>query len=254
MDLHELDSTLPQGLAEAERDMGDMFRAAAMRMTTLYKSGLGYTKQAYSVGYNACLSDVLDIVQSSLTSGQDASETLSRLMDWAEAREVRGNGECFDVLGANAVSGGHGGVCFGREQRGRRIVAAETLEQRRPANCTFPPEEPAASFILPPGRQCHSDPQHTASSTSTSTSTSTSASAHTRPPPHTNISADPHTHSLLVPDTLVLVLESQNEIRRDTIQIPELVFCFILDQYIAPGDAVDGCEWRHVAPASVDGE
>jgi hypothetical protein len=32
--------------------------------------------------------DVLSTVQSSMSAGQDASQTLSRLMDWAEAREV----------------------------------------------------------------------------------------------------------------------------------------------------------------------
>ena len=32
--------------------------------------------------------DVLSTVQSSIAGGQDASQTLSRLMDWAEAREV----------------------------------------------------------------------------------------------------------------------------------------------------------------------
>jgi hypothetical protein len=31
---------------------------------------------------------VLSTVQSSMSAGQDASQTLSRLMDWAEAREV----------------------------------------------------------------------------------------------------------------------------------------------------------------------
>ena len=31
---------------------------------------------------------MLENVQSSIGSGQDASQTLSRLMDWAEAREV----------------------------------------------------------------------------------------------------------------------------------------------------------------------
>lgn len=31
---------------------------------------------------------MLSTVQSSIGAGQDASQTLSRLMDWAEAREV----------------------------------------------------------------------------------------------------------------------------------------------------------------------
>lgn len=32
--------------------------------------------------------DMLSTVQSSMSAGQDPTQTLSRLMDWAEAREV----------------------------------------------------------------------------------------------------------------------------------------------------------------------
>ncbi|KAK1926492.1 hypothetical protein DB88DRAFT_482050 [Papiliotrema laurentii] len=88
MDLSTLGSTLPSDLADAERDMGEKFRAAALSITTLYKSSLGATKQAFHSGYSACLSDVLSTVQSSIASGQDASQTLSRLMDWVEGREA----------------------------------------------------------------------------------------------------------------------------------------------------------------------
>ncbi|WWC59429.1 uncharacterized protein I303_101985 [Kwoniella dejecticola CBS 10117] len=88
MDLSTLGSTLPPGLADAERDMGDKFRAAALSITNLYKSSLGYTKQAYNVGYSAALADVLSTVQSSIGAGQDAEQALSRLMDWAEARQA----------------------------------------------------------------------------------------------------------------------------------------------------------------------
>lgn len=35
-----------------------------------------------------CSADMLSMVQSSIGAGQDPSQTLSRLMDWAEAREV----------------------------------------------------------------------------------------------------------------------------------------------------------------------
>ncbi|KAK8846873.1 hypothetical protein IAR55_005963 [Kwoniella newhampshirensis] len=88
MDLSNLSSTLPPGLADAERDMGDKFRAAALSITNLYKSSLSYTKQAYNAGYSSALADVLSTVQSSIGAGQDAEQTLSRLMDWAEARQA----------------------------------------------------------------------------------------------------------------------------------------------------------------------
>ncbi|WWC67766.1 uncharacterized protein I206_101678 [Kwoniella pini CBS 10737] len=88
MDLSTLGTTLPPGLADAERDMGDKFRAAALSITNLYKSSLGYTKQAYNVGYSGALADVLSTVQSSIGAGQNAEQTLSRLMDWADARQA----------------------------------------------------------------------------------------------------------------------------------------------------------------------
>ncbi|WVR04501.1 hypothetical protein IAU60_001505 [Kwoniella sp. DSM 27419] len=88
MDLSGLGSTLPAGLADAERDMGDKFRAAALSITNLYKSSLSYTKQSYNVGYSSALADVLSTVQSSIGAGQDAEQTLSRLMDWADARQA----------------------------------------------------------------------------------------------------------------------------------------------------------------------
>ncbi|KLT41431.1 hypothetical protein CC85DRAFT_286462 [Cutaneotrichosporon oleaginosum] len=88
MDLSSLDTTLPPALADAERDMGDKFRAAAMSITQLYKSSLGYTKQAYQAGYSAALADVLSKVQSDIGSGGDAAEALARLMDWSEARQA----------------------------------------------------------------------------------------------------------------------------------------------------------------------
>lgn len=55
MDLSGLDSSLPAGLADAERDMTDKFRgklsrgvklttAAALSITNLYKTSLGNTK------------------------------------------------------------------------------------------------------------------------------------------------------------------------------------------------------------------
>ncbi|EJT46227.1 hypothetical protein A1Q1_05184 [Trichosporon asahii var. asahii CBS 2479] len=98
MDLSGLDSSLPAGLADAERDMTDKFRgklsrgvklttAAALSITNLYKTSLGNTKQAYQVGYSAALADVLSKVQSDIGAGEDAAVALARLMDWTEARQ-----------------------------------------------------------------------------------------------------------------------------------------------------------------------
>ncbi|EIW68822.1 hypothetical protein TREMEDRAFT_71919, partial [Tremella mesenterica DSM 1558] len=86
MDLSGLDSSLPLGTAE--RDLGDRFRVAATSITNLYKSSLATSKHAYQAGYKASLNDVLGIVQSCIVAEHDATLCLSRLMDWAEARET----------------------------------------------------------------------------------------------------------------------------------------------------------------------
>ncbi|RSH78833.1 uncharacterized protein EHS24_001752 [Apiotrichum porosum] len=88
MDLSALNSSLPPGLADAERDMGDKFRAAALSITTLYKSSLALNKHAYQVGYSAALADVLSKLQSDIAAGEDAASALARLMDWTEARQT----------------------------------------------------------------------------------------------------------------------------------------------------------------------
>ncbi|WVQ75710.1 hypothetical protein IAR50_005340 [Cryptococcus sp. DSM 104548] len=88
MDLSNLQSNLPPDLADAERDIGDKFRAAAASITALYKSSLSVTKQGYNAGYSQALADLLSTVQSSIGEGQDSAQALSRLMDWADARQA----------------------------------------------------------------------------------------------------------------------------------------------------------------------
>ncbi|ODN76394.1 hypothetical protein L198_08078 [Cryptococcus wingfieldii CBS 7118] len=88
MDLSNLQSTLPPDLADAQRDIGDKFRAAAASIAALYKSSLSVTKQGYNAGYSQALIDLLSTVQSSIGEGQDSAQALSRLMDWADARQA----------------------------------------------------------------------------------------------------------------------------------------------------------------------
>ncbi|WVO19547.1 uncharacterized protein IAS62_000835 [Cryptococcus decagattii] len=88
MDLSNLNSSLDPDLADAERDIGDKFRAAAASITSLYRSSLAVTKQGYNAGYSTALKDMLSMVQSSIGEGQDSAQTLSRLMDWADARQA----------------------------------------------------------------------------------------------------------------------------------------------------------------------
>lgn len=74
--------------------IADLFTlpAAALSITTLYKSSLATSKQAYSAGYQACLTDVLQFVQAGVSiQGQGANVgaeglTIGRIMDWIEGR------------------------------------------------------------------------------------------------------------------------------------------------------------------------
>lgn len=66
--------------------------AAALSITTLYKSSLTTSKQAYSAGYQACLADVLQFVQAGVSiQGQGSNVgaeglTIGKIMDWIEGR------------------------------------------------------------------------------------------------------------------------------------------------------------------------
>ncbi|KAG8962335.1 hypothetical protein FRC03_004343 [Tulasnella sp. 419] len=105
MDLSLLRDSLPSSTqAAADRELLKNFKAAALSITTLYKSSLNSSKKAYNSGYAACLSDMLNFIQagvSSIPSGHDGTGalgldlniqvdgggmTIGRVMDWVEAR------------------------------------------------------------------------------------------------------------------------------------------------------------------------
>jgi hypothetical protein len=62
--------------------------AAALSITTLYRSSLDTSKRAYSAGYATCLLDVLHFVEAGVSVSGNAGEemTIGRVMDWIEAR------------------------------------------------------------------------------------------------------------------------------------------------------------------------
>ncbi|KAG8873493.1 hypothetical protein FRB98_008923 [Tulasnella sp. 332] len=69
MDLSLLRDSLPSAnLAQADRDLLDNFKAAALSITTLYKSARTNSKLNYNVGYAACLHDVLNFVQAGVSA------------------------------------------------------------------------------------------------------------------------------------------------------------------------------------------
>lgn len=101
MDLSSLDSALhPDQRQQAEKDLTRDFRAAALVLTQFYKTSLQTTNQSYNAGYAACLHEIQQNIQATLSvpSGGDngiddhghedgAGRTLGRLMDWIEARQ-----------------------------------------------------------------------------------------------------------------------------------------------------------------------
>ncbi|KAL1406123.1 hypothetical protein Q8F55_007806 [Vanrija albida] len=151
MDLSALNSSLPPGLADAERDMGGKFRAAALSITTLYKASLASTKQAYQVGYSAALSDVLSKLQSDIGAGADAADALARLMDWSEARQAAMVAFAADedeaekpstsAAAAAAAAARSQSLAAPQPQHQRQFAAAQTTHQR-PASAPVPDARP----------------------------------------------------------------------------------------------------------------
>jgi hypothetical protein len=66
------------------------FAAAALSITTLYRSSRQTSKRAYNTGYAAACQDVLSMIQQGVSAGGDhAGEnpmSVGRIMDWVEAR------------------------------------------------------------------------------------------------------------------------------------------------------------------------
>ncbi|KDQ11337.1 hypothetical protein BOTBODRAFT_114572, partial [Botryobasidium botryosum FD-172 SS1] len=84
-----LQESLPNAnLVSAEKDLLNNFKAAALSITTLYKSSLKTSKRSYSAGYEACLTDVLHFIQAGVSVDVDngGGMTIGRIMDWVEGR------------------------------------------------------------------------------------------------------------------------------------------------------------------------
>ncbi|KZT66166.1 hypothetical protein DAEQUDRAFT_758869 [Daedalea quercina L-15889] len=92
LNLNNLASSLPpSNLAKAEMDLTDNFKAAALSLTTLYRSSKRTSKRAFNAGYAAACQDLLLMIQQGVSAG-DSSEadgqgvTIGRIMDYVEAR------------------------------------------------------------------------------------------------------------------------------------------------------------------------
>ncbi|KAF8624310.1 hypothetical protein AX15_005940 [Amanita polypyramis BW_CC] len=90
--LNSLASSLPAAHHKAEQELLNNFKAAALSITTLYRSSRETSKRAYDAGYTAACQDLLNMIQQGVSaSGIDNDEsrggmTIGRVMDWTEAR------------------------------------------------------------------------------------------------------------------------------------------------------------------------
>ncbi|KAJ6572011.1 hypothetical protein B0H19DRAFT_935976 [Mycena capillaripes] len=80
--------------ATAEKELLDNFKAAALSITTLYRSSRHASKRAYNAGYAAACRDLMEMLQLGVSDShtlvadrnQEAGMTIGRVMDWVEAR------------------------------------------------------------------------------------------------------------------------------------------------------------------------
>ncbi|KAH6883799.1 hypothetical protein BKA70DRAFT_1341530 [Coprinopsis sp. MPI-PUGE-AT-0042] len=103
LNLNTLASSLPTGQQNAEKELLNNFKAAALSITTLYRSSRKNAKKAYNAGYAQACQDMLNFIQQGVSASStlgfpDESQagpssavdgggmTIGRVMDFTEAR------------------------------------------------------------------------------------------------------------------------------------------------------------------------
>ncbi|OCH88898.1 hypothetical protein OBBRIDRAFT_715987, partial [Obba rivulosa] len=88
LNLNMLASSLPtSNLANAEKELANNFKAAALSLTTLYRSSRRTSKRAYNAGYAAACQDLLLMIQQGVSTGESGpGMSIGRIMDYIEAR------------------------------------------------------------------------------------------------------------------------------------------------------------------------
>ncbi|KAF9234553.1 hypothetical protein BU15DRAFT_78910 [Melanogaster broomeanus] len=96
LDLNGLAKSLPvSNFEKAEKELLNNFKAAALSITTLYRSSRHASKRAYNAGYAAACQDLMMMVQQGVSAGGIAPSnnnshsgemTIGRILDWIEAR------------------------------------------------------------------------------------------------------------------------------------------------------------------------
>jgi len=92
LNLNNLANSLPtSNLANAEKELTNNFKAAALSLTTLYRSSRRTSKRAYNAGYASACQDLLFMIQQGVSAGESSDSdgqgmTIGRIMDYLEAR------------------------------------------------------------------------------------------------------------------------------------------------------------------------
>ncbi|KAH0834255.1 hypothetical protein J3R83DRAFT_11611 [Lanmaoa asiatica] len=96
LDLNGLAKSLPvSNFEKAEKELLNNFKAAALSITTLYRSSRHTSKRAYNTGYAKACQDLMIMIQQGVSAGGIAPSdhhahsgemTVGRILDWIEAR------------------------------------------------------------------------------------------------------------------------------------------------------------------------
>ncbi|KAG6377954.1 hypothetical protein JVT61DRAFT_14748 [Boletus reticuloceps] len=96
LNLNGLAKSLPaSNFEKAEKELLNNFKAAALSITTLYRSSRHASKRAYNAGYATACQDLMIMIQQGVSAGGIAPSdhnahsgemTVGRILDWIEAR------------------------------------------------------------------------------------------------------------------------------------------------------------------------
>ncbi|KAI0653248.1 hypothetical protein C8Q70DRAFT_1048537 [Cubamyces menziesii] len=137
LNLNNLASSLPSSsYANAEKELTNNFRAAALSLTTLYRSSKTASKRAYNAGYAAACHDLLNMIQQGVSTDVDAGRevTIGRIMDYIEARleAIKAREEEED------------------EEEERAAKAGPSAPKPKPASPTLPPARARDPVVAAP--------------------------------------------------------------------------------------------------------
>ena len=101
--------------------------AAALSLTTLYRSSKTASKRAYNAGYSAACHDLLNMIQQGVSTDSDPSRevTIGRIMDYIEAR--------LEAIKAREEE---------EDEEEERAAKGVAVPKTKPSSPTLPPAPP----------------------------------------------------------------------------------------------------------------